>query len=233
MSASSTFRSFRNSASGELSCKQSDHGLVVRSLCHEERHRQHREKASLHVLEWTNPPQMTKEMAESLMNNPQQKLLQGRSLAACAVEVGGVHISWSCGSPSEHQLCREELQFICDKKKNPIIKWNPNHLPFEDNTCRLHERNDHGLEHLDRTPGCEFLGIQSFCLTDDQFPSCNDCCRLEHSFQLKIDHLELGTQRMQIISGSGSRDLCDGPVRMVVLGATILPPIFWNCTKRL
>lgn len=203
---------------------QSEHGLVVRSLYLEQDRLARRERASLHLMEWTDPPQTTGEMAASLMTEPRDEL-GGRDLTTYAEEKGAVYI-FACGSQSAYTLWREELRFLCDDPSNPVLMWNPNRVQFEDNICPYHQRHDHGLEQLDRAD-CQFLGIISFYLVDDQFPIWRSCCELEHSCQLEIDHLLLGKQRMHRVAGAGSRDFYEGSGRMVI-GATVLPPLFFE-----
>jgi hypothetical protein len=169
------------------------------------------------------PPQTTGEMARSLMNEAREEL-DGHSLATYAAEVGGVYI-WSSAQESEHLLWKEELRFLCDDLNNPILRWNPNGVVFENRTCPYGEREDHGFVYLTRLD-CTALGLHSFYLADDEFQDYRQCHKLEHCCQLVIDDLALGTQRLHRVAGAGSGGIHPYPGRMVV-GATVLPPEFF------
>jgi hypothetical protein len=62
---------------------------------------------------------------------------------------------------------------------------------------------------------------------DEYFPSRKDCCKVEQACQYKIDHLELGTQRLHRVPGAGIPHLNGDGGRMKV-GATYLPPDFFK-----
>ncbi|KAL3911504.1 MAG: hypothetical protein SGILL_007254, partial [Bacillariaceae sp.] len=171
--------------------------------------------------------ELRQQAAGRFMLNRDLPEMGGMSGLDYATNVGGVYF-WECGQSNEYVVDREAFRFLINDP-NPVLRWNPHGVIFEDNICPYEERDDHGLENL-TLDDCLILGITNVRLLDENM-TLKEALAIEKALHYTINGKRLGHQRLHRVPGASSGSTnTNRPtgVRKRVVGATFLPPDFFK-----
>jgi hypothetical protein len=175
------------------------------------------------------------EIAEQVMNKSQSKM-QSMSVFDYATNVGAVYIFYT-ECDHEHGVEREAFRFITDgqnsrsegngkRNHNAVLMWNPFKKEFPNNICPYEERFKHGFEGITKMD-CFVLGIDYVMLVDAEMTR-EEGLMIEKCCHHTINDLQLGKQRLHRVPGASAKKPEDGTTQRQIIGATFLPPGFFE-----
>jgi hypothetical protein len=215
---------------------QSDHGRLVRQMHAAARRAELRaikkEKdlgTTIQSLEGLS----AREVAQQAMNTPQSKM-HYITVLDYATNVGGVYIFYT-ERDDEDGVEFESMRFIVQGQDsygegkgnhNAVLMWNPYKKQFPNNICPYEERFDHGFERITKED-CFILGIDYVPIVDAVMTR-SEGLKIEKVCQYAINDLRLGQQRLHRKPGSSFKKPEDGTKQRRIIGATFLPPGFFE-----
>jgi hypothetical protein len=169
-------------------------------------------------------------IAFDVMNTPQEKLAK-LSVVDYATHVGGIYVFYT-ETESVYGVDHESTRFLTfgqSRNHNAALMWNPSLVQFTDNICPYKERLNPAFVTITKTD-CLNLFIDYITLVDAEITR-TEALLVEKACHDQINGLKLGRQRLHRVPGASFKIPEDGSVKRRIVGATFLPPFFFERHK--